>query len=1393
MVFMPPVTDLSAHSLTDLYAAKRVLLIGGTGFLGSVTLSMLMWRLPALERLYVLVRKSPGLDAQRRFMERVLPGAAFDPVRAHLGEDFDRLVADKLEVVQGDLTQRDVGLAPEVLARLTGALDLILNASGLVDFHAPLDLAHRTNVRGTLHLIGLARDTGAALVHTSTCYVAGSRDGHVAEDVVVGRFPRQEDAPYLTFDAGHEDEDIAAEIALVKAQLDTRPAQARLAEQAVARYRAANGCDPTAAQLANAVKRAQRDQLSVDLVDAGRRRAAAWGWPNVYTYTKSIAEQLLACSGVRHAIVRPAIIESAMSYPLEGWNQNATTSAPLVMLALAGFDQVPARKEHVLDVIPVDMVAWSLLAVGGATMANAHQPVYQVGTSDANPVSMGRVTDLLGLYIHTKELAKGPRKEDLKRLWKANREPRLVDAPAFRRKAALVTKSAEWLSERAKHLGEGVIDSRAKGWLERLGDKADATTAELEKARGLWNVFMPFSHDHDYRFASGHTQALAAAIVPGDGPGAFAPELINWRVYWLEVHVPGLEKWVLTEGTSGGAIKALPTTAGLLERVEGVARRDPHRQALALLAGDRPSGLTYAQLWQATGRLATQLSALDLPQDLPIAIHTDSLGAWPIALIATWRSGRAALITRSRLPIAEGSAALLQVPDVATCLLTRTTGETIRLKLEEAAQPFTGPNGHGPATVGSTGPQGQAPQNAGPQAPVLQAEGPQAQAPKTGLPETSPVARVAFCNEHGPGPFLEARNLAERLATLGTELGIEEGNTVLLAMPAGDDRETDAFALVLLATLYQQACADLIAASHWAEALEYSAPNVVALGSAGWEAAPETYGLGALAHVAQVVDLSPACPDARRKPFWNQGARVLQPLIDGRGSAVIALRALEAASDEDSPFLAVPPWRLRATQGRLEVAPATSEDWQACDWSATQLESGGFRLEGSGRPGPGGRAEALLRRPRKLLELAVRPPVQGENGLRAVAVPDLKSSESIQAVRRHLLDETWRYNQNAAFTERLLFVGLTLVAGTEPAIWLDTRHKPRHDEPHDLESLREDTLALVAGRLNATNLAFFTERLDGGTLTYERLASWERVLVRAINTGDMTAQGFLQAFEHELARTRTPAYKAAMLFGRALGKIGNWAADEQPETRLLPEPITEAVRKGLGAAAMAFYRHGLAVTVKGAAYVPAGENFLVVANHSSHLDGGLVKYALGAWGDRLYTLAAKDYFFGTPSRRFVSHHFTRLVPTDRHKVGTEWLRRAKEILLNGDCVLIFPEGTRQAGPDVGAFKASLGTLARQAEVTILPVRVVGTDEVLPKGAALPRGRKVTVFVGPPIPYEVLRARTAELGSLAQDRAIAALIQEAVEGLPEGRYWWLDGWRERHVPALPAAVEVEVLP
>src|SRR6185437_2378343 len=82
------------------------------------------------------------------------------------------------------------------------------------------------------------------------------------------------------------------------------------------------------------------------LIEAGKERADFWGWTNIYTYTKSIGEQVLAASGVPFTIVRPAVIESSCVYPFAGWNEGINTSAPFLYMSSKGQVQIPGNHER---------------------------------------------------------------------------------------------------------------------------------------------------------------------------------------------------------------------------------------------------------------------------------------------------------------------------------------------------------------------------------------------------------------------------------------------------------------------------------------------------------------------------------------------------------------------------------------------------------------------------------------------------------------------------------------------------------------------------------------------------------------------------------------------------------------------------------------------------------------------------------------------------------------------------------------------------------------------------------------------------------------------------------------------------------------------------------------
>lgn len=1324
--------DLSrASPLREAYRGRRVLVIGGTGFLGSVTLSLLLQRLPELERVYLVLRRRPGLSAEKRFYERILPGVPFEPLRARFGEEGLReMLHAKVRVLEGDLGNPMLGVTEEELAELAGGLDLVMNCSGLVDFHAPLERAYRVNILGTRHLIELCERTGAALVHTSTAFVAGHRGGRVPETVEPGSFPRAEEMPYVEFDAEREVADLLEELESIQTATRSQREIARFTEQAIARYRELNDGFPSRAHLENAVRRAARDHAAAEGVEAGRRRAEFWGWPNVYTYSKALGEQLIARSGVRAAIVRPSIIESALAYPVAGWNQNATTSAPLVMLALAGFDLLPGTAEQVIDLIPVDQVAWAIVAVGAATLAERNERVYQVGTSDTNPLSMRRLTDLVGLYTHTREMdAEG---SGLGRLWTGNRELRLVSEEQFRRRAALVDslskrvlrESARW-RDRARH-------RRLRALLGKAGDRAESIGAETARAVALWDVFLPFSHDLDYRFDSAHIRALAEELAAEDGgaemPVAFAPREIDWREYWLEVHIPGLRRWVLSDAPAARVTRGISSTAPFADRLESLASRDGYRRALGYAVGGRPFGITYGELWSAAGSIARTLEARGLDPAVSVAVPVDPEAPWPVAVLGVLRAGLEVVlipghVAGERLPGVDGvelACALRMVgPRQAQLLSCGKVGAA-----EEAVE-----------VEGNTG----------------------AVRNRSGVSSSPRAGAVVFLTRGEEGwrvaRRLEPSLLARELGELGGGLELGEHSRAVLPSAATGEAEAASLALLTLTLLYHGSRNEVVRPDELVEVAEEVSPTTVVLGAGAGVSAAELARLAAISSVDRIVDAAGTSPTGPLRDLQTAELRVgrLEPDAEGARTHLVLLPL--AGETERLPV-------GRGGDGSRE------------------------------RPPPPAVADGLI---------ASFGPADGEAAGQVLVVPDLTRIETLQGLRDRVVSEVFRYNAEADLASRITRVGLALVPRERLArelesdgrvVWISTRRRDTAERDPE-EGLRE-SVRLVGALFDANELDFFVGHLLSEPLERERLLLWERVLLDGVRRGGLPAQVFLQSFDSEWARTRRPAHRAAKRVGGAVEHVRDWLESEDPSGKLLPEPVSAAVRAGIGAATRAFFRYGLQTSVHGAAYVPASENFLVIANHSSHLDAGLVQYALGEWRHRLHTLAAKDYFFSTPGRRFFAHHFTRLIPTDRQRVSSDWLRRARDLLAAGECVLIFPEGTRSAGAEVRPFKASLGTLVRAAGVPVLPIYVEGSEAVLPKGRVIPRGREVRVHIGPPLGAGYIAAATAEVPGLKQDRAIAALLQQAVASVPGGDFWWLrESVEARAELLLPAPSEEEV--
>ncbi|MCW2811169.1 MAG: putative acyltransferase [Friedmanniella sp.] len=147
--------------------------------------------------------------------------------------------------------------------------------------------------------------------------------------------------------------------------------------------------------------------------------------------------------------------------------------------------------------------------------------------------------------------------------------------------------------------------------------------------------------------------------------------------------------------------------------------------------------------------------------------------------------------------------------------------------------------------------------------------------------------------------------------------------------------------------------------------------------------------------------------------------------------------------------------------------------------------------------------------------------------------------------------------------------------------------------------------------------------------------------------------------------------------------------------------------------------------------------FVVVSNHSSHLDAPLIIGALPRRLSRyLAAGAAADYFFDVRWRRGLTSLFFNAFPVDRTGLrGRKGL--ATSLLDDGVPLLLFPEGTRSRTGELGTFKPGAAALCLSRDVPCLPVAIVGASEAMPYGRNWPlRGRKpVWLMFGDPLHAE----------------------------------------------------------
>jgi hypothetical protein len=515
--------ELSVH---QSLAGKNVLLIGFTGFIAKVWLAKALSDLPEIGKIYLLIRRQRSVSGLRRFEKVIEESPLFEEFHERYGAELGKYLNEKIEVVEGDISQENLGIEPAALARMRTDLDLIVNSSGLTDFNPDLRQALSINVEGAIRMLDFQRACNhAALLHLSTCYVVGFHDGRIIETPA----PNYTPSGKTDFNAEREYLSLQELVREVETRSESDEVTKLLQRQVL--DKPSNQGKKLGETELNAQTRKQRQRwVKNELIQVGMERARQYGWPNTYTFTKSLAESLIAIHGydLPIAIVRPSIVETSTHDPFEGWNEGVNTSAPISYLLGTFFRQMPTNRKKCLDIIPVDLVCRGMFLISAALVKGRHERIYHLATSATNPCDMRRTIELTGL-AHRKH-------------YRAQDE--------FNQRLLAYFDTIPVSKERYQNLSAPMQKQLVQALQRILSPLPMAKSPlvrrerDLDKVAKIIELYEPFILYNEYLFEARNVEILSIAL-PAEERDRFGYDAsrIDWWDYWINIHIPALRKW----------------------------------------------------------------------------------------------------------------------------------------------------------------------------------------------------------------------------------------------------------------------------------------------------------------------------------------------------------------------------------------------------------------------------------------------------------------------------------------------------------------------------------------------------------------------------------------------------------------------------------------------------------------------------------------------------------------------------------------------------------------------------------------------------------------------------------------------------------------------------------
>ncbi len=368
-----------------------MLLTGTTGFLGKLVLASLLRTAPDVGGVTVLLRAPSAGAARQRLLDEVLADGAFAGDAEEAAAARRRLEDGGIAVVAADLGRDEFSDAPD---STWAGIDTVIHCAATVSFEEPLDVALDLNAFGPVRLLDRLLEHGSRphFVHVSTAYVADRQSGEVSEDGLTHHALAALNPEWMLAEA-HEWREAA------ERESREDPQRSRFARSA--QRDASRRADLDAGERAEDLR---RRWVLERLARRGRRYAQTAGWPDTYAFSKALGERLLTERSRKTTIVRPTIIESALSLPEPGWLEGIKVADPLILAyAARGLTHLPGRRENRIDIVPVDHVAHACVA------AAAHPPegelrAIAIASSSRNPLAIGGLADQIRAYFRREPL-----------------------------------------------------------------------------------------------------------------------------------------------------------------------------------------------------------------------------------------------------------------------------------------------------------------------------------------------------------------------------------------------------------------------------------------------------------------------------------------------------------------------------------------------------------------------------------------------------------------------------------------------------------------------------------------------------------------------------------------------------------------------------------------------------------------------------------------------------------------------------------------------------------------------------------------------------------------------------------------------------------------------------